>query len=111
MRELRAEQLVGGRGAVSRGRAEVDAAITQTRHFLQVMLAEVGAVQRRGGTLAEAFEATHAALVDGYGHWPIFEHCLPFDVSRLWDELSGIERPVIWTAERDREVWAQLQGA
>lgn len=111
VRELRAEQLVGGRGAVSRGRAEVDAAITQTRHFLQVMLAEVGAVQQRGGTLAEAFEATHAALVDDYGHWPIFEHCLPFDVSRLWDELSGIERPLIWTAERDREVWAQLQGA
>lgn len=111
VRELRAEQLIGGRGAVSRGRAEVDAAIAQTRHFLQVMLAEVGGVQQRGGTLAEAFEATHAALVDDYGHWPIFEHCLPFDVSRLWDELSGIERPVIWTAERDREVWAQLQGA
>ncbi|BBG05097.1 MULTISPECIES: MBL fold metallo-hydrolase [Pseudonocardia] len=107
----RAEQLVGGRGAVSRGRAEVDAAIAQTRHFLQVMLDEVGAVQRRGGTLREAFDATHAALVDDYGHWPIFEHCLPFDVSRLWDELSGIERPIIWTAERDQEVWAQLQDA
>lgn len=109
--QLRAEQLVGGRGAVSRGRAGVEAAIAQTRTFLQVMLAEVGAVQQRGGTLAEAFAATHAALVDDYGHWPIFEHCLPFDVSRLWDELSGIDRPVIWTAERDQEVWAQLQGA
>ncbi|MEJ8278141.1 MBL fold metallo-hydrolase [Pseudonocardia spirodelae] len=107
---LEAEQLVGGRGAVSRGRAEVDAAIAQTRSFLQVMLREVAAVQQRGGTLAEAFAATHAALVDDYGHWPIFEHCLPFDVSRLWDELSGIERPVIWTAERDQEVWALLQG-
>ncbi|ANY05825.1 MBL fold metallo-hydrolase [Pseudonocardia sp. HH130630-07] len=107
---LGAEQLVGGRGAVSRGRAEVDAAIAQTRHFLHVMLEEVGAVHRRGGTLAEAFAATHAALVDDYGHWPIFEHCLPFDVSRLFDELSGIERPVIWTAERDRAVWDQLQG-
>jgi glyoxylase-like metal-dependent hydrolase (beta-lactamase superfamily II) len=107
---LGAEMLVGGRGAVSRGRAEVDAAIAQTRGFLNVMLREVGAVQSRGGTLKEAFEATHAALVDDYGHWPIFEHCLPFDVSRLFDELSGIERPVIWTAERDREVWAQLQS-
>jgi glyoxylase-like metal-dependent hydrolase (beta-lactamase superfamily II) len=107
---LGAEMLVGGRGAVSRGRAEVDAAIAQTRGFLQVMLREVGGVQSRGGTLKEAFEATHAALVDDYGHWPIFEHCLPFDVSRLFDELSGIERPVIWTAERDREVWAQLQS-
>ncbi len=110
VKNLRAEMLVGGRGAVSRGRAEVDAAIAQTRGFLQVMLREVGAVQSRGGTLKEAFEATHAALVDDYGHWPIFEHCLPFDVSRLFDELSGIERPVIWTAERDREVWAQLQS-
>ncbi|GAA1078021.1 hypothetical protein GCM10009642_13300 [Nocardiopsis metallicus] len=74
------------------------------------MIREVGAVHERGGTLKEAFTATHAALADDYGHWPIFEHCLPFDVSRLWDEFRGIERPVIWTAERDREVWDQLQG-
>jgi glyoxylase-like metal-dependent hydrolase (beta-lactamase superfamily II) len=107
---LGAEQLVGGRGAVTRGRVAVDAAIEQTRRFLRVMIREVGAVQQRGGTMKEAFESTHAALVDDYGHWPIFEHCLPFDVSRLWDELSGVERPVIWTAERDQEVWAQLQG-
>jgi len=106
---LRADQLVGGRGGVSRGRGEVDAAIAQTRGFLQAMLREVGGVRRRGGTLKEAFEATHAALVDDYGRWPIFEHCLPFDVSRLWDELGGVERPVVWTAARDREVWAQLQ--
>jgi glyoxylase-like metal-dependent hydrolase (beta-lactamase superfamily II) len=107
---LGAETLVGGRGPVTRGRAAVDAAITQTRHFLDTMLREVGAVHARGGTLKEAFTAAHAALADRYGHWPIFEHCLPFDVSRLWDELSGVERPVIWTAERDREVWALLQG-
>lgn len=107
---LGATTLVGGRGGVSHGRDAVASAIAQTRHFLQVMLDEVGAVQRAGGTLKEAFERTHAALVDRYGGWPIFEHCLPFDVSRLWDELSGIERPVIWTAERDQEVWAQLQS-
>ncbi|WP_067963255.1 MBL fold metallo-hydrolase [Nocardiopsis trehalosi] len=107
---LGAETLVGGRGPVTRGRAAVDAAIAQTRHFLDTMLREVGAVHARGGTLKEAFAAAHAALADRYGHWPIFEHCLPFDVSRLWDELSGVERPVIWTAERDREVWALLQG-
>ena len=107
---LGAEQLVGGRGDVSKGREQVDAAIAKTRGFLDTMLREVGAVQQRGGTLKEAFEATHAALVDDFGSWPIFEHCLPFDVSRLWDELSGIERPIIWTAERDQEVWAQLQS-
>ncbi|EHR50990.1 Zn-dependent hydrolase, glyoxylase [Saccharomonospora marina XMU15] len=109
IKELRAEALVGGRGAVSRGRDAVDAAIEQTRHFLRVLIDEVGAVHQRGGTLKEAFERAHAALYDEYGHWPIFEHTLPFDVSRLWDELGGVERPVIWTAERDREVWDQLQ--
>src|SRR5882762_598355 len=82
---LGAEALMGGRGAVTHGPAAVHAAIAQTRNFLDVMIREVGAVQSRGGTLREAFEATHAALVDGYGQWPIFEHCLPFDVSRLWD--------------------------
>ncbi len=106
---LGAEHLVGGRGPVVSGDG-VAAAIAQTRHFLTEMLTAVGAVHDRGGTLKEAFEATHAALVDRYGHWPIFEHTLPFDVARVWDELDGVERPVIWTAERDREVWAQLQG-
>jgi glyoxylase-like metal-dependent hydrolase (beta-lactamase superfamily II) len=110
VKALGAEVLIGGRGGVSQGRDAADAAIEQTRHFLSVMIREVGAVQRAGGTLKEAFEKTHAALHERYGRWPIFEHCLPFDVSRLWDELSGIERPVIWTAQRDREVWDQLQA-
>jgi glyoxylase-like metal-dependent hydrolase (beta-lactamase superfamily II) len=110
VRAFGAEQLIGGRGGVSRGSEAVNAAIEQTRSFLNVMIREVGTVQRAGGTLRDAFQATHAALFDTYGHWPIFEHCLPFDVSRLWDELSGIERPMIWTAERDREVWDQLQA-
>ncbi len=105
---LGAETLVGGRGAVARGRDEVAAAIGQTRHFLQVMIREVTATRERGGTKKEAFEAVHAELEPRYGTWPIFEHCLPFNVSRLWDEVSGVERPVIWTAERDRAVWDEL---
>lgn len=106
---LGAEMLIGGRGAVARGAGAVEAAVAQTRDFLAVMLREVGAVHQRGGTLKEAFEATHERLAPRFGGWPIFEHCLPFDVSRLWDELSGIERPRVWTAERDQEVWAELQ--
>ena len=105
-----AEALVGGRGAVARGRPAVRAAIEQTRGFLQVMLATVGAVHRQGGTLKEAFAAAHAALEPTYGGWPIFEHCLPFNVQRLWDELDGIDWPRIWTAQRDREVWDALHG-
>jgi len=29
---------------------------------------------------------------------------------RAYDEARGIEWPVIWTAERDRELWTALQG-
>lgn len=106
---LGAETLIGGRGAVAAGRDAVDAAIGQTRDFLRTMLAEVGAVHAAGGTLKDAFVAAHGALAPRYGRWPIFEHCMPFNVARLWDELSGVERPAIWTAERDRQVWDQLQ--
>lgn len=104
-----AEALIGGRGAVAHGREAVDAAIEQTREFLLVMRRHVEAVHKRGGALREAFEATHAALAPKFGAWPIFEHCLPFNVQRLWDEYDGIDWPRIWTMQRDREVWAQLQ--
>jgi glyoxylase-like metal-dependent hydrolase (beta-lactamase superfamily II) len=110
VKQLRAESLVGGRGAVAEGAAACDAAIEQTREFLKSMLGHVGAVHERGGTLRQAFEATHAALSPKFGHWPIFEHCMPFNVQRLWDEFDGIDWPRIWTMQRDREVWAQLQG-
>lgn len=106
---LGATTLIGGRGPVVHGSEGVEAAIAQTRGFLQVLLEQVGAVRQGGGTLRDAFAAAHAALAPGYGRWPIFEHCLPFDVARVWDELDGVERPRIWTAERDREVWDQLQ--
>lgn len=105
-----AERLVGGRGAVVLGANAVNEAIEQTRGFLTSMIREVGAAHARGGSLREAFEATHTALAPQFGRWPIFEHCLPFDVQRLWDEFDGIEHPRIWTMERDQEVWAKLQG-
>ena len=105
-----ADALVGGRGEVPRGREAVDAAIKQTRRFLTTLLDTVGGVHQRGGTLKEAFDAADAALGPEFGHWPIYQHCMPFDVSRVWDELAGIDWPRIWTAQRDREVWDQLHG-
>ncbi len=109
VKSYEAEILIGGRGAVARGRDEVDAAIEQTRGFLNGMIEKVGDVHKRGGSLKEAFHATHEHLEPKFGMWPIFEHCLPFDVQRLWDEFDGIDWPRIWTDERDQEVWDQLQ--
>ncbi len=105
-----AEAIVGGRGEVPRGREAVDAAVEQTRRFLTTLLSTVGGVHERGGTLKEAFAAADAELGPDFGHWPIYQHCMPFDVQRVWDELDGVDWPRIWTAERDREVWAAFQG-
>jgi glyoxylase-like metal-dependent hydrolase (beta-lactamase superfamily II) len=109
VKSFRAKTLVGGRGAIARGIQQTDAAVEQTRAFLNGMIENVGQVHKAGGTLRQAFDATHKALAPAYGMWPIFEHCLPFDVQRLWDEFDGIDWPRIWTMERDRAVWAQLQ--
>lgn len=109
VKAFRAENIVGGRGAVAKGIEACDAAIAQTREFLDGMIEHVGAVHAHGGSLKEAFEATHQALAPKFGDWPIFEHCLPFNVQRLWDEFDGIDWPRIWTMKRDREVWNQLQ--
>ena len=105
-----ADVLVGGRGAVAHGGAAVAASIEQTRRFLTTTIERTTTVREAGGSLKDAFAAVHRALAPAYGGWPIFDHCLPFNVSRLWDELSGVARPRIWTPERDREIWEELQG-
>ena len=105
---LGAVQLVGGRGPVVRD-AEVAIAIDDTRAFLRATLEGTRAVRDAGGSLREAFERVHAELAPRYAGFPIFEHCMPFNVQRTWDELEGIDHPRIWTAERDRQVWDALQ--
>ncbi|HEY8180580.1 MAG TPA: MBL fold metallo-hydrolase [Candidatus Limnocylindria bacterium] len=104
---LDAEQLVGGRGPVVRG-AAVGRAIDDTRAFLSAVYEGTREVKEADGTPREAYRSTHAALAPRYGSFPIFEHTMPFNVQRAWDELEGIDHPRIWTVERDRATWDAL---
>ncbi len=54
------------------------------------------------------FADTDAALRPKYGQQFIYEHCMPFDVSRAYDEATGHFHPRIWTAERDKDMWAAI---
>jgi hypothetical protein len=45
-----------------------------------------------------------------YGNWVIFNHCMPFDVTRAYDEATQFPDPRIWTAERDVAMWQALEG-
>jgi glyoxylase-like metal-dependent hydrolase (beta-lactamase superfamily II) len=107
---LKAEALVPGRGGALTDPARVAAAIGSTRAFLDATYAPAARVAARGGTLREAWEAVRAACDARFADYAIYEHCLPFNVSRAWDEARGIDTPRIWTAERDRQMWAALQG-
>jgi glyoxylase-like metal-dependent hydrolase (beta-lactamase superfamily II) len=110
LRGFGAEKLVPGRGDAMMTRAASENAIAATAGFLRDMRQAVEAGVKAGKGLKGVFEATYQALQPKYGQWVIFEHCMPFDVSRCFDEMSGIEHPRIWTAERDIEMWKTLQG-
>jgi hypothetical protein len=73
------------------------------------MYSLVKARKRAGGSLAECYREVYAALAPEYGRWVIFDHCLPFDISRCYDEAGDHPDPRIWTAARDDEMWHALQ--
>ncbi|HET9902350.1 MAG TPA: MBL fold metallo-hydrolase [Xanthobacteraceae bacterium] len=102
--------LVPGRGAALTTPDEVAEGIAMTRDFLSTLYASARASVAKGHSLKEAFEAARAVMDPKFADFAIYEHCLPFNVSRAYDEARGIDWPVIWTAERDREMWNQLQG-
>jgi hypothetical protein len=81
-----------------------------TRDFLSTLYGSAQASVGKGLTLKQAFEEARKVMDPKFSTFAIYEHCLPFNVSRAYDEAKGIDWPVIWTGERDREMWAALQG-
>lgn len=104
------QSIAPGRGDALVGREMVDAAIANTRDFVDSTYLPVKQVAARGGSLKDAWDAVRAACDPKFADYAIYEHCLPFNVARAFDEARGIETPRIWTAARDLEMWEQLQG-
>ncbi len=107
---LKPAKLVPGRGAALENEAQVAAGLEGTRGFIHDVFAAVKAGASRGQDLNTVYRETLAALRPKYGHWVIFDHCMPFDVSRAYDEATAHRDPRIWTAERDIEMWKALEG-
>lgn len=110
IRDFRPRALVPGRGDALTSVGDVGEAIAMTRDFVSTLFTTAERSVARGRDLRATFAATREAMDARFGSFAIYEHCLPFNVSRAFDEASGIDHPVIWTAERDREMWAALQG-
>jgi glyoxylase-like metal-dependent hydrolase (beta-lactamase superfamily II) len=102
--------LVPGRGDALVGKAKVKAAFDGTGDFLTTLYGTVKRSVKRGDDLRSAFAAVRKVMDEPFGSYAIYEHCLPFNVSRAYDEASGIDHPRIWTDKRDVEMWRMLQG-
>ncbi|MGF6632861.1 MBL fold metallo-hydrolase [Paraburkholderia sp. MM6662-R1] len=110
LRALGAEKLVPGRGPALVTREDIEQGLNYTKDFVTTLRQSGRDAVAQKLDLKGAMAHTRKVMDPKFGHVFIYEHCLPFDVSRAYDEASGISHPRIWTAERDREMWDQLQG-
>jgi len=108
LRALKPRALVPGRGPALTTPAASDRAIRYTRDFVRGLYASArkGVAARK--TLKQVYEMTRRRMDPVYGAFPIYGHCMPFDVSRAYDEARGIKHPRIWTAKRDQEMWNSM---
>ncbi len=107
---LQPEKLVPGRGAALMNADEVKAGLDGTRAFVSELFASVKAGAAEGKALRAVYEDSFKRLQPKYGSWVIFNHCMPFDVTRAFDEATGYPDPRIWTAQRDIDMWKALEG-
>ncbi|MFC0239106.1 MBL fold metallo-hydrolase [Rhodopseudomonas telluris] len=110
IRDFNAKAIAPGRGDALKGLETTREAIAMTRDFVGTLYGAAEISVARGHSLKETWDATREKMDPKFSSFAIYEHCLPFNVARAFDEASGIDDPVIWTAERDREMWAALQG-
>ncbi len=108
LRALKPRALVPGRGPALTTPAACDKAIRYTQDFVRGLYASAkrGVAARK--SLKQVYAMTRRRMDPRYAAYPIYEHCMPFDVSRAYDEARGIKHPRIWTAKRDREMWRSI---
>ena len=110
IRKFELAAIAPGRGDALVGADMVNAALDNTADFVRSTFQPAARVACGGGTLKEAWDAVRAACDPKFGSYAIYEHCLPFNVARAYDEALGIDTPRVWTAARDKQMWDLLQG-
>ena len=110
IRDFDLDSIAPGRGDALVGKDMVNAALDSTADFVRSTYRPAARVALRGGSLKEAWDAVRAECDPKFSDYAIYEHCLPFNVARAYDEARDIDTPRIWTAQRDLDMWAALQG-
>lgn len=108
---LGAEKLIPGRGPALLDSTRVQQGLAYTKDFVSTLYRSAREAVAQKMDLAATMAHTRQNMDPKFAQVFIYEHCLPFDVTRAHDEASGITDPRIWTAERDQEMWHALQVA
>ena len=106
---MKFDKLVPGRGAALLTPDAVKKGLAYTRDFVSTLYTSAQEAVAQGMDLNATMKHTRKAMDPKFAQVFIYEHCLPFDVTRAHDEASGVRDPRIWTAERDQEMWHELQ--
>ncbi|SCZ60200.1 MBL fold metallo-hydrolase [Epibacterium ulvae] len=104
------KSIAPGRGDALVGEDMVAKALAATEDFVTSTYKPVERVVARGGSLKEAWDAVRESCDEKFKDYAIYEHCLPFNVARAYDEARGIDTPRVWTAQRDKDMWNALQN-
>jgi len=107
---LNAKKLVPGRGPALESPQQINDGIAYTRDFVSTLFSSAREAVAQGMNLKQTMAHARKAMDPKFDQVFIYEHCLPFDVTRAYDEASGISHPRIWTAARDQEMWHGLQA-
>jgi len=107
---LKPAALVPGRGAALTTPQSIADGLAGTRDFVAELYASVSQGAQGGRDLNAVYKDAYAKMQPKYGQWVIFDHCMPFDVSRAYDEATEYPDPRIWTAERDVAMWKALES-
>ena len=110
IRDFDLDAIAPGRGDALVGKNMVNAALDATADFVRSTYRPAARVALKGGSLKDAWDAVRAECDPKFSDYAIYEHCLPFNVARAYDEARDIDTPRIWTAQRDKDMWEALQG-
>ncbi|MBD8892807.1 MBL fold metallo-hydrolase [Labrenzia suaedae] len=105
---FRPRAVMPGRGGALVGEEKVTEAIADCRRFIETLRDTASDAVHAGKGLKDTFLAVRAVMDPLYSDYAIYEHCLPFNVARAYDEAQGLDMPQLWTSERDRDLWDAL---
>ena len=93
LRALGAEAIVPGRGEAMKGNADVNKALDYTKRWVTTLFQAGKEAAAAGMDLKAAMAHTRKSMDPVFGHVFIYEHCLPFDVSRALTKPAASRTP------------------